>query len=920
MICRRPTHCMSSRRFTTAALFLSLAFAVQSAVVFRVAPTGGAPSNSNAVSSLDWLQFLDGSSLHGKMASIDLTNGVRWAHPDAKEPAEFKSSNLDSISFEGGSRMSPKFDANCRFRFLNGDELFGNLKGIDKNKIIFDSWLGKNLEASRDSVQSITFHGFSVVYEGPTTMAGWSLEANHGLSWEYRDGAFVTTRNGVLGRDVKLPNNATIEFDLAWSAPFVLLVPLYTDVVDRFDFNASCYVLYLGGNAAGLQRVHPNGGGIMYLGSTIPVSVFAKKNRAHIEIRCNKDEARFGLFIDGVFTGQWRDENGFIGGGTGLAFSAQMSGPMLKITNLRISESDGKTEESKDVAITEDAISLANRDKITGTVGEMRDNKVSFSTWQTPLQIPLQRIRQIVFAVPLKKSAPADPWKVRSYFFGGGALSLVLDKWGEREVSGTHPSFGRITFDPRAVRQLEFNPDQPRSLEQGGDADESTEIATPTNEDMLQFENGDVLFGHMQSLEPKSTLRWARADTIRPIEFLPERIAEVRLRPRSPVLGNVSKISFYDGDEFEGEILGVDSEKITCENWFAGKVQLSRKAVRALTPAPANRSVIFKGPEGLEGWTVGKVTTVPDASQWTYKGGAFYATKSAAIARDVGLPDRASIQFDLNWKGSLGVAVALYTSYLQPINLANKDNEPEFGGFYSLQLNNTYNTQLISVKKHETGGNPTLGTVTVPAFHQKNNARIEVRVDKRRHLVALLVDGNLINRWFDAEGFAGTGTALRFVHHGTGSIKLNNLLVTDWDGQFEEPLFVTATNKLDVARLRNGDQVEGTVNQMRDDQVLFTTSENKKMEIPWKRVKQIEFKKPETSRDGGKSDANLVQGFYARGGSIKFMLEKWDEQGVVASSLNFGKLTLNPGAFERIRFKSDKPENLKVPDESVPAQ
>ncbi|MDB6028370.1 MAG: hypothetical protein JWM68_4593 [Verrucomicrobiales bacterium] len=916
---------MTARKII-AMLLLTLAVGTaEAAVIFRVGQSGqipgGAPGNTNLLSSLDWLQFLDGSSLHGKLSAMDMTNGVRWEHPDAKQSAQFKPSNIDSIIFEGTDRVSLKNKATCKFRFLNGDEVFGNLTGIDEKQISFNSWLGQDLHAARDSVRSIAFQGFSVTYEGPTGMADWSLEKANPLSWEFRDGAFVTTRNGVLGRDLKLPANSSIEFDIAWSGPFVLLLPIYTPVVDRCDFNSSSYILYLGGNAAGLQRVHPNGGGIMYLGSTVPAPVFAKKNRAHIELRVNKDDARFALYVDGAMLGKWRDENGFIASGTGLAFAAQMSGPMIKITNIRVSETDGKTEELNDTPGREDALFLANRDKIAGTIGKLSDEKLAFSTWQNLLQIPLQRVRQIVFAAPAKKAEVEDPWKVRVSFGGGGALSLLLDKWSEKEVSGVHPSFGRVTFDPKTVRQLQFNTQRSRDLENLPATDElpSSTGVTSQNDDVLQFENGDILFGSLQSLESKSNLRWTRSDTIQPIEFLPERLTEVRLHSRPVPAENPSKIHFYDGDEFAGTILGVDSEKVTCDSWFAGKLQLPRKMIRAITPASPPRTVAFKGPEGLEGWTMGKVTTIPDPGEWSYKDGAFYAIKSAAIARDVNLPERATIQFDLSWKGSLGVAVALYTSSLQPVNLANKENEPEFGGFYSLQLNNTYSSQLISVKKHDTGGNPTLGVVTVPAFHQKDNARVEVRVDKHRRSIALFVDGTLINRWFDVEGFAGTGTALRFVHHGTGAIKLNNILVTDWDGQYEEALAPIATNKVDVARLRNGDQVVGTLTSVHDEQVVVSTSENKKMEIPWNRVKQIEFKKSDDAVSS-RTNTNTVQAYFTRGGSVSFTLEKWNDDGIVASSPNFGKVVLNPRAFERIRFKTNKADAIKVPDESTPAQ
>src|SRR5687768_16839635 len=142
----------------------------------------------------------------------------------------------------------------------------------------------------------------------------------------------------------------------------------------------------------------------------------------------------------------------------------------------------------------------------------------------------------------------------------------------------------------------------------------------------------------------------------------------------------------------------------------------------------------------MEGWTRGKVNAqgLTDAGEWMYSNGAFYALKSASIARDLKLPDVASIQFDLEWRGFFHVAVALYSSYLHPINLANKESEPQFGGFYSMQLN-PFSANLLPVEQNE----PLryLGQASLQHLAQTNAAHIDIRVNKAKSLVALMVNG-----------------------------------------------------------------------------------------------------------------------------------------------------------------------------------
>src|SRR5690242_20573964 len=45
------------------------------------------------------LEFLDGSSLHGRLRSIDSSKGLKWEHPDARQPIDFKSENIAAIRF-----------------------------------------------------------------------------------------------------------------------------------------------------------------------------------------------------------------------------------------------------------------------------------------------------------------------------------------------------------------------------------------------------------------------------------------------------------------------------------------------------------------------------------------------------------------------------------------------------------------------------------------------------------------------------------------------------------------------------------------------------------------------------------------------------------------------------------------------------
>lgn len=874
-----------------------------------------AQTSTNALTG-DLLQFTDGSLLHGTLRGMNPERGLQWESPEAKQPIEFKPTHIDSIRFDNSRAIANQAKSSCKFRFADGDEFFGNLTSLDKETVGLETWFGKDLKVPRTAIESVTFlsRSFKVLYEGPAGPDGWTFGAG-GQSWRYRDGALVTSSVGTVGRDFKLPSSSSFEFDLAWigdsrltGVDFRMTVALYTDVLDRFDYGSSCYLLHLTSGAFSLMRVHSEMGPNNLINSTqIPNA--RKKNSYHLEIRANKEESMIAILIDGVLVGKVKDDAGFSGKGTGVLFSSQNEGPTLKISNLRLSEWDGKFEDDRpfDSKPKEDHLRLINRDRATGKIGALRDGKltINIDNSSAPLQIPLQRVSQIFFAGADAQEPPRSPWQVRALFAGGERISFQLEKWDDQQVSGTSKTLGNVTFTPASIRQIQFNLDQAKatadasSTQDEWDADKkSGALALGERDDAVSFQSGDLLYGSLQSFDPKSALIWQRPDLTQPVEFKTSGLAEVRLR-RQPTsdFPRDCRVDLSNGDQLEGKLVAMDADKIALDTAYAGKLYLPRKRIVMLVPIQTSSAVVFEGPTGMEGWVHGKVNAVQDAGEWQYKNGALYATKAASIARDFKLPESSSIQFDVAWKGTFGAAVALYTTRLEPLNLQMKDTEPDFGGFYSLQLGPA-STTLMMVKK-DVQLKYLWRDIPAPPLTQKNNAHIEIRVSKSKALVALLVDGVLIKGGQDPDGFAGTGTILRFVHHGFGSLKLSNLRITEWDGQFDE----RSSNErgaADLTKLRNRDKVTGNVEAYRDGKFTIA-SENSKLQVPMERVKQIET--PGKKIEVPKEEPSEITAYFRNGAPINFKIEHWDEKGIVASSSNFGKAIFTPSAFGRIVFK-----------------
>ncbi len=419
-------------------------------------------------------------------------------------------------------------------------------------------------------------------------------------------------------------------------------------------------------------------------------------------------------------------------------------------------------------------------------------------------------------------------------------------------------------------------------------------------QDILRLENGDQLAGRLVSASPADGIAWQRGSSMPASRFQYEAVATIDLdsaeRSLEPSWSR-SLLRMSNGDQLTGRLVEITETDAAFESWYGGVLRLPRDRWQWIVFEDIPEEPLFSGSVGLEGWTVGDVSMARvQSGDWVYHENAFYATKAASIARNLDLPDRSQIEFDLHWKGTLNLAFALYSDYLHPVSLANKDTEPDFGGFYSLQLN-SYFANVLMVKQ----GIPLqyLGQVQTPAFAKKRKAHIDIRVNKAADSIALLVDGELIKQWVDKTGFAGEGTGVRMVHQGQGAIRFANFRVLPWNGQFDEAPSVRSTAKEDLVTLRNGDKLIGDVLTVQSDTIRMSLIGGE-TDMPLQEVKKIEFAGVADLKPKALSYTNRVSGRFSGAGSIDVDAQAIENNRLTGFSPNFGPVDLDLRAFDRL--------------------
>jgi hypothetical protein len=430
-------------------------------------------------------------------------------------------------------------------------------------------------------------------------------------------------------------------------------------------------------------------------------------------------------------------------------------------------------------------------------------------------------------------------------------------------------------------------------------------VPSANSSDSLVFSNGDFLYGKLLGIGPQHDIRWQHPDAQQPVEFKTTNVTQIDLSnagSRASAETNNCKVDFVNNDNIRGNLVSCDAQSVVLGTTFAGQLHLSRALLESLVIVPPPQPALFEGPTGLEGWTPGKSVAMAagDSGQWSFRNGAFYATKAASIARDVHLPDVAQIEFDVVWKGMLHMAIAMYTDSLQPVPLASKETGPDFGGFYSFQVNSSY-MDMMPIKKRDPL--KSLGAIAVPVLMQRDRAHFDLRISKPDKKIALLINGVLVKEWIDSDGFAGEGTGMRFVHQGQQSaIKLSSLRIRPWDGQLELPTPPPANRPMDSVRLSDGTRLVGKIQTIANGNLAIAT-ESSTVQLDTSKLRQIDFASQSLVKS--QTNAQPVKMLLSPGYVISGDLKTWDPNAVTLSSPAFGIATFDPHAISRVHFLRD---------------
>ncbi|MBC7980061.1 MAG: hypothetical protein H7Y36_05815 [Armatimonadetes bacterium] len=268
------------------------------------------------------VSFTDDGKLTGEMIGMDDEGTITLVSPISIKPLVLQGARVKQVDF-GISEKSSDVPSQ-RVRLINGDVLPAQVNGLDETTLRVSSPdLGK-LEIPRKMVDSLQLGIFPerVIYTGPSDFTGWIRDGNGSRNWTIEDGKLLSAGPGNLSRELNLPENFIIRFELNWSSnPNFRLS--FADPLQTAGDQADRYFLQFAG--AGLEIKRESTLKNRYT----PIVLLSRTpeqfpgNRMKLELRVDRSRGLIHLYIDDELEGRYSDPIPLIPKGGGIVLMSQ---------------------------------------------------------------------------------------------------------------------------------------------------------------------------------------------------------------------------------------------------------------------------------------------------------------------------------------------------------------------------------------------------------------------------------------------------------------------------------------------------------------------------------------------------------------------------------------------------------------------
>jgi hypothetical protein len=431
--------------------------------------------------SLATVRFSNKDRLTGALAGLD-TEKLEWSSPLFEKPTPFFLKNVVDLALPATlPDILAKHEASASL--TNGDLIRGQLISVSDTTVEMDTWFAGRVKVNRLMVKEIKIiERPNYIYRGPTALDGWK-QAGDLPAWTYQNLNFRSTAVGSIAKEMNLPDECSIAFDVGWRDSLSLNLVFYSNDASK-ERPTNGYSMSFQHRSITLSSCKDYRG----IGNTQNVYSFQENEKAHIEVRASIKSGKIAVLVDGQLLEVWTDPEVAAGGfGKAVHFATQNLSP-VEISRIEVSSWDGEIElthntkrsnrmalmlgedldndmanppSNKEDPIKPGRMKLRNGDTIEGEVISIADGMITVKTPFKEVKLPIEALRNVTLKTVELERSKRENGDIRGWFSDGSSLVFRLESATADTIKGYSQNFGTADFKLSTFNRIEFNIHEP---------------------------------------------------------------------------------------------------------------------------------------------------------------------------------------------------------------------------------------------------------------------------------------------------------------------------------------------------------------------------------------------------------------------------------------------------------------------------
>jgi hypothetical protein len=404
--------------------------------------------------------------LTGVLRSIGDDGVLELQSELSNEPLRLRGAMVEKVDFAVGAE-DPEPPV-VRVELVNGDVIPCAIVEMDGRGVLVDSPVLGKLRIERRHLAAMQFgiHARKVVYEGPRDGGEWTHPDDDDATWNFEDGALVAEGQAFASRDVKLPENFILKYELEWERNAMPSLQVYfCDPLVAAGERCDRYYLQFG--SAGLELKRESATGKRYTTiafvNRMPGEFLDRKLR--VELQVDRRDSSLRLMLDDKAEGEFKDPVGSAPAGGGMALVSQASdGVVQSLRGIAVRENDATTQRhraERRVAVNRDSMITRKDERWTGElVGIATTNAGRVLSFKSDfgdklVELPEADVSTVFFPQSADAAVPAPEVSYLLRVAGGGVLRIASCRFAEDVAIVNHPLLGSLNLGREKLRVIE---------------------------------------------------------------------------------------------------------------------------------------------------------------------------------------------------------------------------------------------------------------------------------------------------------------------------------------------------------------------------------------------------------------------------------------------------------------------------------